>query len=376
MELIIKDNINYNLNEDINFPFNIQTNSKDETSKLIDPNSLFKTTDSSIHSTNQTCENVNLKYLQKYKEVYVPKIYLMDYNDINNINKYESNNSSSTKNFINLTNNPYFNYGYNLEKWKMYANKIRNKFDELNELVQKRKIRLPEPSNELEYLMALPSDFGGLGELYDEREYENVNFYDPKMPENRNKSFVKQIKFERRETWFPLKPYPESLTKKYTYDEYLKSKSKYYDLKPDIINEKNDIKDDLAIPIEEEKNNYNEMNNKFDEKDENNRKINDKDDSEDEWKYNKRTRERSRSRSINRRNDYYDRRDRDRDREDRNRNRKHYYISRNKNRYSYRNNYKYYLIKDNKDYYDNYKNKKTNFKPFFKKYYYSILWLK
>ena len=368
MELIIKDNINYNLNEDINFPFNIQTNSKDETSKLIDQNSLFKTTDSSIHSTNQTCENVNLKYLQKYKEVYVPKIYLMDYNDINNINKYESNNSSSTKNFINLTNNPYFNYGYNLEKWKMYANKIRNKFDELNELVQKRKIRLPDPSNELEYLMALPSDFGGLGELYDEREYENVNFYDPKMPENRNKSFMKQIKFERRETWFPLKPNPESLTKKNTYDEYLKSKSKYYDLKPDIIKEKNDIKDDLATPIEKDKdkNNNNEMN-KLNEKDENNRKINDKDDSEDEWKYNKRTRERSRS--ISRRNDYYDRRDRDREDRNRNRNRKHYYISRKKNRYSYRNNYKYYLTKNNKYYYDNYKNQKTNFKPSFKKYY-------
>ena len=190
MELINKDKINYNLNEDINFPFNILTNSKDETSKKIDQNSLLKTSDSSIHSTNQTCEKTNLKYLQKYKEVYVPKIYLIDYNDINNINKYEPNNSSPTQNIINLKNNPYFNYGYNLEKWKMYANKIRNKFDELNELVQKRKIRLPEPSNELEYLMALPSDFGGLGELYDERKYENVNFYDPKMPENRNKSFI------------------------------------------------------------------------------------------------------------------------------------------------------------------------------------------
>jgi hypothetical protein len=367
MELINKVNINYNINDDINFPFNILTNSKDEASKLIDPNSLFNTTESSIHSTNHTCENSNLKYLQKYKEVYVPKIYLMDYNDINNINKYEPNNSSSNKNFINLKNNPYFNYGYNLEKWKMYVNKIRNKFDELNELIKKRKIRLPEPSNEMEYLMALPSDFGGLGELYDEREYENVNFYDPKMPENRNKSFMKQIRFERRETWFPIKPNPEFLTKKTTYDDYLKSKSKYYDIKLDINNEKNDIKDDLATPNnEEEKNNCNNMNSKVDEKDEKNRKINYEDDSEDEGKYNKRTRERSRS--ISRRNDYYDRRNR-RDKKDRNRNKKQYYLSRIKNRFSYRNNYKYYLNKDNKDYYDNYKNKKINLKPSFKKYY-------
>ena len=293
----------------------------------------------------------------------------MDFNDINNINKYEPNNSSSTKILINLNNNPYFNYGYNLEKWKMYANKIRNKFDELNELVQKRKIRLPEPSNEMEYLMALPSDFGGLGELYDEREYENVNFYDPKMPENRNKSFMKQIKFERKETWFPLKPNPESLTRIITYDEYLKSKSKYYDIKTDINNEKNDIKEDLSTPIkEEDKNTCNIMDNKDKEKDEKNRKINSKDDSEEEGEYNKRTRERSRSISRSRRNDYYDRRDR-RDREERNKNRKHYYISRNKNRYSNRNNYKYYLNKDNKDYYDNYKNKKINLKPSFKKYY-------
>jgi hypothetical protein len=370
MELINKDNINYNVNEDINFPFNILTNSKDETSKIIDPNSLLKTPDSSIHSTNQTCEKTNLKYLQKYKEVYVPKIYLMDYNDLNNINKYEPNNSSSTQNIINLKNNPYFNYGYNLEKWKIYANKIRNKFDELNELVQKRKIRLPEPSNELEYLMELPSDFGGLGELYDERKYENVNFYDPKMPENRNKSFMKQIKFERRETWFPLKPNPESLTRKITYDEYVKSKSKYYVIKKDVNNEKNDIREDLSIPNkEEEKNNCKKMNDKADEKDDKNRKKNYNDDSEEEGKYNQKTKERSRSRNLSRRRNVYKDRREGRDREDRNRNRKYYYVSRNKNRYSYRNNYKYYLSRDNNYYYDKYKNKKNYFKHSFKKYY-------
>jgi len=360
MELINKDNINYNTNTDLNFPFNILTNSKDETSNLIDPNSFLKSTDSTSHSTSQICENINLKYLQKYKQVYVPKIYLMDFNDINNINKYESNNSSSTQNLINLKNNPYFNYGYNLEKWKLYANKIKNKFDELNELVQKRKIRLPDPNNEMEYLMALPSDFGGLGELYDEREYENVKFYEPKMPENRNKSFMKQIKFERRETWFPLEPNPESLTRKITYDEYIKLKSKYYDIKIEESNENTDIKADLVTPNrEEEKDNCNNMNNV----DEKNRKITDKDDSEDEGNYNQRNRERSRSRSISRNNDYYDRKDK-RNRE----NRKHHYISRNKNRYPYRNNHKYYLNKDNKDYYNNYKSKKINFKPSFKKY--------
>ena len=76
------------------------------------------------------------------------------------------------------------------------------------------KIRLPEPYNELEYLFALPSDYGGLGNVYNEHKYEKVKFYDPKLPENRNKSFMKQVKFERKITWFPLYPNPESLNKK------------------------------------------------------------------------------------------------------------------------------------------------------------------
>ena len=300
-----KENLSYK--EEINFPINIQTNIKNDCiSNTIDQKSLLKTKES-IHSTIKPSENMNLKYLEKYKEIYVPKIYLMDYKDIN---QYEPNNNSSTQNFINLQNNPFFNYGYNAEQWKLYVNKIRSKFDELNEIVKKGKIRLPEPNNEMEYLMALPSDFGGLGELYDEDKYENLKFYNPKEPENLNKSFMKQIKFDRKETWFPLKSNPESFTKKMPFYGFL-NQYNYYNL-----NNLNNINMDLfnknnyfATPIftvpnniineEKEKNNCNniKLDDKVDEKNEENKIINSENNSEEEEDYNLKTREKSRSRS-------------------------------------------------------------------------------
>lgn len=74
-------------NEEIYIPVNIQTNSKNGISDLIDQKSLLKTKES-IHSivNVQPNENMNLKYLEKYKEVYIPKIYLMEYNDPKNMN--------------------------------------------------------------------------------------------------------------------------------------------------------------------------------------------------------------------------------------------------------------------------------------------------
>ena len=38
--------------------------------------------------------------------------------------------------------------------------------------------------------MTFPFDFDGFGELYEERIYENLKFYDPKISENRNNSFM------------------------------------------------------------------------------------------------------------------------------------------------------------------------------------------
>ena len=109
----------------------------------------------------------------------------------------------------------YFNYGYNLEQWKTYAGNIKKKFDELNDLVKNGIIRLPEPDNELEYLFAFPSDYGGLGNIRNDQKYENVKFYDPKdnskNPEN--KDFMSLIRFDNDMTWFPLEHNPSLLNK-------------------------------------------------------------------------------------------------------------------------------------------------------------------
>ena len=370
-------------NEEIYIPVNIQTNSKNDISDLIERKSLLKTkeTKESIHSivNVQPNENMNLKYLEKYKEVYIPKIYLMEYNDPKKY-EYEPDNISSTQNFINFQNNPYFNYGYNIEQWKIYVDKIRSKFDELNELVKKGKIRLPEPNNEMEYLMALPSDFGGLGELYHEDKYENLKFYNPKEPENANKSFMKQIKFDRKETWFPLKPNPESFTKKITFYDFLNLKYNFFNLNNinmNLLNKNNNISSgNITSNEEKDKNNFNniKLDDKLDEKNDENKKLNSKDDNEEEKEeedYNLKTRERSRSRrSIDDYNDgYYDRRDREDRKRNRNRKIKYYNSSGYNREYSYRNNYKYYLSRDNNYYYDKYKNKKNYFKHSFKKYY-------
>ena len=360
-----KENISYN--ENIIFPASIQTNAKNDNSNIIDQKSLLKTKES-INSTIQHNETSNLKYLEKYKEVYVPKIYLMDYNDTN---KYESNNTS-TQNFINMQNNPYFNYGYNVEQWKIYVNKRKSKFDELNELVKKGKLKLPEPNNEMEYLMALPSDFGGLGELYHEDKYENLKLYNPKEPENINISFMRQIKFDRKETWFPLKPNPESFTKKMTFYDYLNLKYNYFNINMDMFNKNNEnATGNIALNEEKE----NEKNNC---KDEENKNRNSEDDNmeeeEEEYSdYNSKTRERSRNTSRSRYyddyDDYYDRRDREYRNRNRFRKNKYYDISSYNDRYYNRNNYKYNLNNDHKYYYDKYKNKKTYFKHSFKNYY-------
>ena len=154
-----------------------------------------------------------MKILTKYKDIYVPSIFLLDYTDttkepFNTFNQNQQQ-AQSPQMF-----NKYFNYGYNFEQWKKYVTEIRSKFDELNELVKSKTIILPSPENELEYLMAFPSDYGGLGDIYEDQKYENLKLYDPKdTSKNKdNKSFMELIKFEH-DTWFPLEPNPQSLNK-------------------------------------------------------------------------------------------------------------------------------------------------------------------
>ena len=92
----------------------------------------------------------------------------------------------------------------------------------MNDLVKSKTIILPEPDNELEYLMALPSDYGGLGDIQKDQNYENVKFYDPKdtIKNPENKGFMSMIRFDH-ETWFPLEPNPSSLNKNNN-NEYFK----------------------------------------------------------------------------------------------------------------------------------------------------------
>ena len=73
----------------------------------------------------------------------------------------------------------YFNYGYTEAEWVKHSEKVKSKFDIMNEMVKKGTYILPQVKDELNYLMCFPSDYGGLGDIYDQ-EYENVNFYDMK----------------------------------------------------------------------------------------------------------------------------------------------------------------------------------------------------
>ena len=57
---------------------------------------------------------------------------------------------------------------------------IKQKFDDLNEQVQKQNIKLPSVQDELNYLMNFPSDYGGLGDVFNDQYYENVNLFEKK----------------------------------------------------------------------------------------------------------------------------------------------------------------------------------------------------
>ena len=189
-------------------------------SNSIQDNSLLKKDTNEIQNSSP-----KVKLLTKYKDIYVPSIYLLDYNDTSkspfNIIIANSN-QNQTQSYHQITGqiinnnqsnnviNKYLNYGYNFEQWKAYVKIIRSKFDELNDLVKNGNIRLPDPDNELEYLLAFPSDYGGLGNVQNDQFYENVKFYDPKdtTKNNPNKNFMSLIKFEHDQIWFPLEPNP------------------------------------------------------------------------------------------------------------------------------------------------------------------------
>ena len=78
----------------------------------------------------------------------------------------------------------YFNYGYKEAEWVKHVEKIRPKFDELNEMVKKQAYKLPSSEDAANYLFNFPSDFGGVGEVFNDQNYEKVNFFDMKNSGN------------------------------------------------------------------------------------------------------------------------------------------------------------------------------------------------
>ena len=372
--------------QELNFTLKIKTN-KGDTTPCTDSETQPRTKRSntiesngpiSLVSSEQIKNNLNinlisnnqtkaLKFLTQYKNIYVPKIYLIDYNDTSIYPPKDSvKNESLTQNCNNFkfpfpflfynyqnnnSNNEYLNYGYNFSQWKEYANQIKNKLDELNDLVLKEKIRLPEPDNELEYLMALPSDFGGLGNIYHENKYENLKFYDPKLPENKDKQFIEQVKFERNMIWFPLKPNPESLNKKNSpfpqYIELLNQQNT--NIKGDINNNGNKAINETKDAINNENNN-NTLNDKEKDKIDNNKESNNEEEKNVKYQ-NKKKEKKDKSESIGRKRKSVRSRSRSRDK------------SRNRYNSNYRDNSKEQWEKQNNTNwkrYNNYKYKKNN----------------
>ena len=395
-ELFIKD-MNEKIKPNVNFPLGVRTNNEaDEKDKISQgrTTALPSSMKSEDSFSSSDCLNINLisknlyklnhknlQILTKYKEIYVPKIFLFDYNDISKyppkISGVEEKSLQNNSNFnfpfftsnLNNSNKDYLNYGYNFEQWKEYAEKIRKKLDELNDLVLEGKIKLPEPDNELEYLFALPSDYGGLGDIYNDNKYENLKLYDPKLPENKDKSFMKTVKFERKDIWFPLYPNPDSLIKKsfpfpfFTFNKNLQDKQTKE--KTDSNKETNDNTKDI-INVSKNTENKQEKNenqeNKINEiKDmretRNGCNRNDKEEKSKSKESNRRRRRsrsssRSRSNSYNRKykkNKYYD----------------GYKNYRDSNKYNYRYNERYYHNNNN----DYNKYKKRNYR--YKGYYYN-----
>lgn len=360
--------------QELNFAINAKTNNEEAfhfTDQRTEPHtskcsSINESISSDSVSSKQNITLINntknnLKYLTKYKNIYVPKIFLINYNDIS-IYPPKDNTTNLNRisfpffNFQNIyRNNPYLNYGYNYNQWKEYANSIKNKFDELNDLTLKGKIKLPEPDNELQYLMALPSDFGGLGNIYHDDKFENVKFYDSRLPENANKHFMSQVKIERNMTWFPLKPNPESFTKNKNINPFQNllvinnpintnytNEIKDKEIKENNINDIKNNENDINISKSDE--NIKQKENRIKDKSDRDRAIQKEKEDKSESREKNKNRSRSRSRNRNKKRSISN-------------NRNYYEKRREKYDNRYRNNCNYYRNKEEHyNYYNGYSN--------------------
>ena len=143
------------MKRELNFPLNININDKEQLN-YIDQKSQPRTTENSslsenkssissleqnsidskiaLISNNKNKNKYNLKYLTKYKNIYIPKIFLINYDDSSVYPPKDANTQESIQNnfnyfnfslFFNLQNNnnnntnrQYLNYGYNFYQWK------------------------------------------------------------------------------------------------------------------------------------------------------------------------------------------------------------------------------------------------------------------
>lgn len=70
------------------------------------------------------------------------------------------------------------------ETWTKYSQKILSKFPQLKKAIKEGRLQLPK-GNIKKYIYDFPSDYGGLGEVLEEREYEKVNFFENKVNKNK-----------------------------------------------------------------------------------------------------------------------------------------------------------------------------------------------
>jgi hypothetical protein len=77
-----------------------------------------------------------------------------------------------------------FNTGLNEETWIKYSQQIVAKFPELKKAIKDNRLQLPN-RNLKKYLYEFPSDYGGLGEVLEEKKFEKVNFFENKVSKNK-----------------------------------------------------------------------------------------------------------------------------------------------------------------------------------------------
>jgi hypothetical protein len=77
-----------------------------------------------------------------------------------------------------------FNTGLNEETWIKYSQQIVAKFTELKKAIKENRLQLPN-RNLKKYIYEFPSDYGGLGEVLEEKKFEKVNFFENKVTKNK-----------------------------------------------------------------------------------------------------------------------------------------------------------------------------------------------